>query len=74
MSIKIGDLYYFDIAYEDNPSIVKNRPMMILTDDNDDVLLLISTTIQPRNIPLTYHDRYKIPIYNWRKTGLSRAS
>lgn len=74
MKLKKGDLYYFDVAYEDDPSTVKKRPIMILEEDNDDFLLLISTTSQPRNNPLKYYDQYKIPIYNWRKTGLSKPS
>jgi len=44
MKIKIGDLYYFDVAYDENPSIVKNRSVMILDEIGKDVLVLISTT------------------------------
>jgi len=74
MNIKIGDLFYLDVAYENNPSIVKNRPVLLLDEYENNVLLLISTTTKGRRHPLKWYDDYKIPIQNWRKTGLREAS
>lgn|SRR5699024_552279 len=72
--MRIGDLFYFDVAYEDDPSIFKNRPVMLLQESEDNFLLLISTTTTKRNDPLKWYDAYKIPIQNWRKTGLREPS
>lgn len=74
MKIKIGDLFYFDVAYDDDPSEFKNRPVLLLEEDENNILLLISTTTKERNNPLKWYDFYKIPIQNWRKTGLQWAS
>lgn len=73
MKIKIGELYYLDVAYDD-PSKVKKRPVMILDEIGKDVLILVSTISVGRNNPPKYYDRYKVPIYNWRKTGLQKPS
>lgn len=72
--MNIGDLFYFYVAYEDNPSEYKNRPVLLLEENQNNVLLLIATTSQPRKHPLRWYDKYKIPIHNWRKSGLTKAS
>lgn|SRR5699024_28418 len=72
--MRIGDLFYFDVAYEDDPSTFKNRPVLLLQELENSSLLLISTTTTKRNNPLEWYDKYKIPIHNWRKTGLREAS
>lgn len=74
MKVNIGDFFYFDVDYEDDPSAFKNRPVLLLAEEEGNILLLISTTTTERNIPLRPHDHYKIPIQNWRKTGLREAS
>lgn len=74
MQLNIGDLYYFDVAFVDNPSEYKNRPVLLLNEDKNKMLLLVSTTSKPRNHPMKRYDRYKIPIHNWRRTGLTKAS
>ena len=55
-------------------SIFKNRPALLLQALDDNFLLLISTTTTGRNNPLKQHDKYKIPILNWRETDLRKAS
>lgn len=72
--MKTGDLFYFDVAYDDDPSKFKNRPVLLLAEEDGNILLLISTTTRARNHPLKWYDYYKIPIQNWRKTGLQEAS
>ncbi|MDR3599804.1 MAG: hypothetical protein P4L49_04875 [Desulfosporosinus sp.] len=37
-------------------------------------MILVSTTSQSPNEPPKYFDRYKIPIPNWRKAGLTKPS
>lgn len=66
--------FYFEVAYEDDPNHSKRRPVLILHEDDENVLLLVATTTKERNNPLKPHDHYKIPILNWRKTGLREAS
>lgn len=74
MKIEIGDIFYFDVAYEDDPSTYKRRPVILLDEDENNILLLVSTTSKARNNPLKWYDYYKIPVNNWRKTGLREAS
>lgn len=38
------------------------------------LLILVTTTSLSPNDPPKYHDRYKIPIPNWRKSGLTKPS
>lgn len=72
--MEIGDLFYYDVAYEDDPSQYKNRPVLLLDKDENEVLMLISTTTKGRGNLFKYHDYYKIPIPDWRKAGLREAS
>lgn len=72
--MNIGDIFYFDVAYEEDPTKSSNRPVIILDELDGDVLLLISTTTKERSSPSEPHDDYKIPILNWRKVGLPEAS
>lgn len=74
MRIELGDIFYFDVAYDDDPSTYKSRPVILLEEDENNLLLLVSTTSKERNNPLKWYDYYKIPINNWRKTGLPKAS
>lgn len=72
--MRVGDIFYFDVAYTKDPSKFSNRPSLILDELDGDILLLISTTTKERRHTVRGHDRYKIPILNWRRTGLSKAS
>lgn len=74
MNLEIGDIFYLEIAYEDDPSQSKKRPVIIIDESEDGIFLLVSTTSKPRNNTLTFHDRYKIPILNWQKSGLKKPS
>lgn len=72
--MRVGDLFYFDVAYEDDPSKFKTRPVLVIEEMEDDFLLLVSTTSIKRNIPMKWYDYYKIPIPNWRKANLKDPS
>lgn len=49
MRIEIGDIFYFDVAYEDDPSTYKKRPVILLDEDENNILLLVSTRLPDRN-------------------------
>lgn len=48
MKPEVGDLFYFEVAYEDDPNHSKRRPVLILHEDDENVLLQ-----QPRRKGIT---------------------
>ncbi|GEN45431.1 type II toxin-antitoxin system PemK/MazF family toxin [Alkalibacillus haloalkaliphilus] len=72
--MEIGEIYYMDVEFEEQPNKSKNRPVIIFGEHEEEILLLISTTTKGRKHPISYYDQFKIPIPNWRKSGLSEPS
>jgi mRNA interferase MazF len=71
---EIGEIFWFEIEYEDTLNESKRRPAIIIGKKEDSLFILISTTSQSPKDPPSYFDQFKIPIYNWRKMGLPQAS
>lgn len=72
--LHLGTVFWLEIEYEDDPSVSKRRPVIVIDETEDEVVILISTTSQgPKEPPKTY-DNYKIPILNWRLAGLKKPS
>lgn len=71
---ELGDIFYIEVAYDDDPTQSKRRPAIIISEDEEDLKILITTTSKERNHPFHRHDYYKIPIHNWRKSGLTEPS
>ena len=71
----IREIYRVKVFFEDNPSEFKTRPILIIEVDPDSTLFTITeiTSSQPK-VPSTYHDQFKEPIINWRRTGLTEPS
>ncbi|MHB1405546.1 MAG: type II toxin-antitoxin system PemK/MazF family toxin [Desulfitobacteriaceae bacterium] len=71
----IREIYRVKVFFEDNPSEFKIRPILIVDFDTDSALFTITeiTSTQPK-VPPTYHDRFKEPIINWRRAGLTEPS
>ncbi|MEL7658597.1 MAG: hypothetical protein AAGU75_22120, partial [Bacillota bacterium] len=71
----IREIYRVRIFFEDDPTQFKTRPILIIDVDSDSELFTITeiTSSMPKNPP-TYHDRYKEPIINWRRSGLNEPS
>lgn len=74
MTIQIGDIFYARVAYTEDPSNSSRRPVIVIDELEDNLLLLISTTSKGIRKPPTYHDQFKIPIKNWRKAGFTKPS
>ncbi|WP_368900863.1 type II toxin-antitoxin system PemK/MazF family toxin [Oceanobacillus oncorhynchi] len=70
----LGDIFYIEVAYDDDPTQSKRRPAIVISEDGEDLRILITTTSKERNHPFHRHDYYKIPIHNWRKSGLTEPS
>ena len=70
----MGEIFWSDVKYEDVPGESKIRPVIIVDELDDDLLILVSTTSQSPEDPPKYYDQYKIPIPNWRKSGLPKPS
>ncbi|WP_088188311.1 hypothetical protein [Desulfosporosinus sp. FKA] len=70
----LGDIFYFDIGFDDMPGESKKRPAIIMIQEGDKFFILVSTTTVPPHDPPKYFDQFKIPILNWRKSGLLRPS
>lgn len=70
----LGEIFWSEVEYEQEPGESKIRPVIIVAESEDDLLILVSTTSQPPDDPPKYHDQYKIPLPNWRKCGLFKPS
>lgn len=70
----LGDIFWLHIRYQDIPGESKIRPAIIVDLVNNDLLLLVATTSVPPNDPPKYFDQFKIPILNWRRSGLMKPS
>jgi mRNA interferase MazF len=73
---ELGEIYYIDKAYEDDPNQSKLRPAIIvdIDEENGKLYTLVATTSKGRKDPPKYYDQFKYPIYNWRKAGLTEPS
>lgn len=73
-AFKLGDIFDVYVEFEDDPANGERRPVIVIGEQNNDIFILVSTTSEPRNHPLRWYDKFKIPIHNWRKSGFDRAS
>ena len=60
------EIYTALVKYEDNPSIIEERPVLIIDKDYAYVLKITSQEHQERE--------YDIKIENWREAGLEKES
>ncbi len=72
--LDIGEIFWLEVEYEDIPEESKTRPAIIIDKREDSIFILVSTTTQSPSDPPSYFDQFKIPIFNWRRIGLSRPS
>lgn len=74
-SVSVGDIFRFKVDYQDEPQGAKERPVVVLAVSEDKVIAVAAqiTTKAPKEPP-SYHDQFKFPIWNWRKSGLERSS
>ncbi|MCO1604736.1 type II toxin-antitoxin system PemK/MazF family toxin [Desulfosporosinus nitroreducens] len=70
----LGEIFWFEVGYEDIPNESKIRPAVIVDEDDNELLILVATTSVPPHDPPKYFDQFKIPVLNWRKVGLSKPS
>lgn len=74
MNFDLGEIFWLDIEYEDDPNQSKRRPAIIVGKTENSLYILVSTTTQPPSDPPSYYDQFKIPIYNWRNYGFTKPS
>ncbi|MCT6511971.1 type II toxin-antitoxin system PemK/MazF family toxin [Bacillus subtilis] len=65
-----GEVWYATLPKEENPNdLMPNRPCIIVTQENDEYLVIKVTTTNPRP-----NDPYDTPIEYWGHCGLKRPS
>lgn len=74
MNFNVGDIFWLDVEFEDEPDSSKRRPAIIIGGTLDELFIVVSTTSQPPGDPPSYYDQFKIPILNWRNNGLTKPS
>jgi len=74
MPFDLGEIFWLEVEYEDDPNEFKRRPAIIVGKIENSLFILVSTTSQSPNDPPSYYDQFKIPIYNWRKYGFLKPS
>ena len=70
----LGEIFWLEIAYEDEPNESKIRPVIIVGNKDNNLLILVSTTTKSPDYPPKYYDKFKIPILNWHKAGFIEPS
>lgn len=66
---KPWEIWYAKVKFDDDPSIVKNRPVVILEDKKAYLLSLKVTSAPPRN---NYYGEYQL--IKWQESGLKKPS
>lgn len=66
MLFDLGEVFWLEVEYEDDPNESKRRPAIIVDKIENNLFILVSTTSQSPSDPPSYFDQFKIPIYNWR--------
>ena len=74
MNFNVGDIFWLDVEFEDEPDTSKRRPVIIVAGNADELLILVSTTSQPPSNPPSFYDQFKIPILKWRNNGFTKPS
>ena len=67
--MRVWEVWFADFPFEEDPSIVKKRPVIILNVEPLEVLSVKVTSQRPRAA-----DKYDTPIIHWRYAGLSKPS
>lgn len=65
------EIWFAEFPFEDNPSIIKPRPVIVL-DVNVEPIRVLSVKVTTHN-PRTW-DKYDTPIVHWQEAGLDRPS
>jgi hypothetical protein len=68
-----GEVYVTKIAYEDDPTTFKWRPVLVINSLEGVSTIVEISSIPPRNPP-TFHDTFKVPIRDFVKAGLRKKS
>lgn len=72
-SYDFGEIYWIEKAFDDDPKQSKCRPAVIVGKENENLILVATTSQNPEDPPKPY-DQFKFPILNWRKAGLTEPS
>ena len=68
--MNVGDVYYIDFPYDDNPEQSKKRPAVVIlavVPEQDSISVLKITTQE-------HHGKYNVPILDLKSAGLNRNS
>lgn len=74
MNFNVGDIFWLNVEFEDDPDSSKRRPAIIVGRNADELFILVSTTSQPPSNPPSSYDQFKIPILNWRNNVFTKPS
>lgn len=69
LSLNKWDIWLAKVAFEDEPNIIKNRPVLVM--DNTDCLVL-SLKITSHSPRMNFKDEYQI--LKWKEAGLLKPS
>lgn len=67
--MRVWELWFADFPFEEDPTIIKKRPVIILNVEPLEVLSVKVTSKQARTV-----DKYDTPIVHWQYAGLSKPS
>lgn len=74
---KVGEIYWVEMQYEDEPSSSECRPVAIIGKDEEEdkiLILVMEFTKQGPQYPYHFHQTLKVPIIKWEEAGLDAFS
>jgi mRNA interferase MazF len=72
---KLGEIYWVDMQYEDDPTSSEYRPVAIIGEDEENLLVLvIELTSQGPKSPYGFYQTLRVPIIHWKSAGLDNFS
>ena len=71
--IRKGDVCWANITFDDDRTIIKRRPIVVL-DVSDKGLVVVICETRGFDESGKYYDQFKVPLWDWRSYGLSHAS
>lgn len=69
-----GEIFKLRVAYEDDASKSKWRPVIVLDASDVHQVVIVATTSVPPNDPPGYYDEFKYPLKYWRYAKLHKES
>lgn len=74
MLTKFGELHTANVYYRGTDGTFKRRPVLIVDDSEEELIIIAEITSEGPNEPPKYFDKFKVEILDWKTAGLDKPS